>query len=36
MIGLNRGLASDPTAPFGCMKQSGISHDGLKEFLETQ
>jgi len=40
MIGLNRGLVSDPAAPFGGMKQSGIgregAHDGLMEFLETQ
>jgi succinate-semialdehyde dehydrogenase/glutarate-semialdehyde dehydrogenase len=40
MIGLNRGLVSDPAAPFGGMKQSGIGreggHEGLREFLETQ
>jgi succinate-semialdehyde dehydrogenase / glutarate-semialdehyde dehydrogenase len=40
MIGLNRGLVSEPAAPFGGMKQSGIGreggHDGLLEFLETQ
>jgi succinate-semialdehyde dehydrogenase/glutarate-semialdehyde dehydrogenase len=40
MIGLNRGLVSDPAAPFGGMKQSGLgregAHEGLKEFLETQ
>ncbi len=40
MIGLNRGLVSDPAAPFGGYKQSGIgregAHEGLKEFLETQ
>jgi succinate-semialdehyde dehydrogenase / glutarate-semialdehyde dehydrogenase len=40
MIGLNRGLVSDPAAPFGGMKQSGIGreggHEGLTEFLETQ
>jgi succinate-semialdehyde dehydrogenase / glutarate-semialdehyde dehydrogenase len=40
MIGLNRGLVSDPAAPFGGMKQSGIgregAHEGLMEFLETQ
>jgi succinate-semialdehyde dehydrogenase/glutarate-semialdehyde dehydrogenase len=40
MVGLNRGLVSDPAAPFGGMKQSGIgregAHEGLKEFLETQ
>jgi len=40
MVGLNRGLVSDPAAPFGGMKQSGIGreggHEGLMEFLETQ
>src|SRR6267143_4994700 len=40
MIGLNRGLVSDPAAPFGGMKQSGIgregAHEGLMEFLEAQ
>jgi succinate-semialdehyde dehydrogenase / glutarate-semialdehyde dehydrogenase len=40
MIGLNRGVVSDPAAPFGGMKQSGVgregAHEGLMEFLETQ
>jgi len=40
MIGLNRGLVSDPAAPFGGMKQSGLgregAHEGLMEFMETQ
>ncbi|NOT45584.1 MAG: aldehyde dehydrogenase family protein, partial [Acidobacteria bacterium] len=40
MVGLNRGLVSDPAAVFGGMKQSGIgregAHEGLLEFLETQ
>jgi len=40
MIGLNRGLVSDPAAPFGGMKQSGLGreggHEGMMEFLETQ
>ncbi|HEX7115729.1 MAG TPA: NAD-dependent succinate-semialdehyde dehydrogenase [Steroidobacter sp.] len=40
MIGLNRGLVSDPAAPFGGVKQSGLgregSHDGLMEFLEKK
>ncbi len=40
MIGLNRGLVSDPAAPFGGMKQSGLgregSTDGIYEFMETQ
>ncbi len=40
MVGVNRGLVSDPAAPFGGMKQSGIgregAHEGLMEYLETQ
>ena len=40
MVGLNRGFISDPAAPFGGVKQSGIgregSHEGLMEFLETK
>ena len=31
MIGLNRGLVSDPAAPFGGMKQSGIGREGAHE-----
>ena len=40
MVGLNRGLVSDPAAPFGGMKHSGIgregSHHGMEEYLETK
>lgn len=40
MIALNRGLASDPAAPFGGVKQSGIgregAHHGILEFCETK
>lgn len=40
MVGLNRGLVSDPAAPFGGVKQSGIgregSHEGIEEFLELK
>ena len=40
MIGLNRGLVSDPAAPFGGVKASGLGreggHDGLLAFLETK
>ncbi|WP_152189428.1 NAD-dependent succinate-semialdehyde dehydrogenase [Georgenia satyanarayanai] len=40
MVGLNRGLVSDPAAPFGGTKQSGLgregSSEGLLEFMETQ
>ena len=40
MVGLNRGVLSDPSAPFGGVKQSGLgregSRHGLEEFQETQ
>jgi succinate-semialdehyde dehydrogenase/glutarate-semialdehyde dehydrogenase len=40
MVGLNRGLVSDPAAPFGGVKQSGLgregAHDGLLEYTETK
>lgn len=40
MIGLNRGLVSDPAAPFGGVKQSGIGreggHEGLMDYLEAK
>lgn len=40
MVGLNRGLVSDPAAPFGGTKQSGLGREGGKEgileFMETQ
>jgi succinate-semialdehyde dehydrogenase/glutarate-semialdehyde dehydrogenase len=40
MIGLNRGLVSDPAAPFGGTKQSGIGreggHEGLLDYTETK
>ena len=40
MVGLNRGLVSDPAAPFGGVKASGLgregAHDGLLAFLETK
>ena len=40
MVGVNRGLVSDPSAPFGGVKQSGLgregAREGLKEFQETQ
>lgn len=40
MIGLNRGLVSDPAAPFGGVKQSGLGreggNEGMLEFMETQ
>lgn len=40
MVGLNRGLVSDPAAPFGGVKQSGLgregAHHGILEFTETK
>nr|WP_314260762.1 NAD-dependent succinate-semialdehyde dehydrogenase [uncultured Devosia sp.] len=40
MVGLNRGLVSDPAAPFGGVKQSGLgregAHHGIMEFCETK
>ncbi|WP_338722720.1 NAD-dependent succinate-semialdehyde dehydrogenase [Devosia sp. XK-2] len=40
MVALNRGLASDPAAPFGGTKQSGLgregAHHGILEFCETK
>ncbi len=40
MVGLNRGMVSDPAAPFGGVKHSGIGreggHEGLFEYLDTQ
>jgi succinate-semialdehyde dehydrogenase/glutarate-semialdehyde dehydrogenase len=40
MVGLNRGMISDPAAPFGGMKQSGIGreggHHGILDYLEPQ
>ncbi|MGP9601804.1 NAD-dependent succinate-semialdehyde dehydrogenase [Brachybacterium sp. AOP42-E1-35] len=39
MVAVNLGVASDPSAPFGGVKESGLgregSHEGLAEFLET-
>jgi succinate-semialdehyde dehydrogenase/glutarate-semialdehyde dehydrogenase len=40
MVGLNRGVVSDPAAPFGGTKQSGLGreggHEGLLEFTESK
>jgi succinate-semialdehyde dehydrogenase/glutarate-semialdehyde dehydrogenase len=40
MVGLNRGLVSDPAAPFGGTKQSGIGreggHEGMLDYLESK
>jgi succinate-semialdehyde dehydrogenase/glutarate-semialdehyde dehydrogenase len=40
MVGLNRGIVSDPAAPFGGTKQSGIGreggHEGMLDYLESK
>jgi succinate-semialdehyde dehydrogenase/glutarate-semialdehyde dehydrogenase len=40
MIGLNRGVVSDPAAPFGGVKQSGIGreggHEGVLDYTESK
>jgi succinate-semialdehyde dehydrogenase/glutarate-semialdehyde dehydrogenase len=40
MVGLNRGIVSDPAAPFGGVKQSGVGREGgfegIEEYLETK
>ncbi|MEU8225398.1 NAD-dependent succinate-semialdehyde dehydrogenase [Kribbella sp. NPDC048915] len=40
MVGVNRGVVSDPAAPFGGVKQSGLgregAREGIREFCEVQ
>jgi succinate-semialdehyde dehydrogenase/glutarate-semialdehyde dehydrogenase len=40
MVGINRGVVSDPSAPFGGVKQSGLGREGARqgflEYTETQ
>jgi succinate-semialdehyde dehydrogenase/glutarate-semialdehyde dehydrogenase len=40
MIGLNQGIVSNPAAPFGGVKQSGLGREGgragIEEYLETK
>jgi len=40
MVAVNRGSVSDPAAPFGGVKQSGLGReggfDGVHEFLESK
>ena len=40
MVAINKGVISDPDAPFGGFKQSGLGREGgfaiIEEFLETK
>ena len=40
MIGLNQGIVSNPAAPFGGVKQSGLGREGgtvgIDEYLEIK
>jgi succinate-semialdehyde dehydrogenase/glutarate-semialdehyde dehydrogenase len=40
MVGVNRGVVSDPATPFGGVKQSGLGREGaragIEAFQETQ
>jgi succinate-semialdehyde dehydrogenase/glutarate-semialdehyde dehydrogenase len=40
LVALNRGMVSDPAAPFGGTKQSGIGreggHDGMLDYMESK
>jgi len=40
MVGLNKGIVSDPAAPFGGVKESGIGreggHEGMLDYCETK
>jgi succinate-semialdehyde dehydrogenase/glutarate-semialdehyde dehydrogenase len=40
MLGINTGLVSNPIAPFGGIKQSGLGREGgkigIEEFLEIK
>jgi succinate-semialdehyde dehydrogenase/glutarate-semialdehyde dehydrogenase len=40
MVGINRGIISDPAAPFGGIKESGFGREGgaegIEEYLETK
>ncbi len=40
MVGVNRGVISDPAAPFGGVKESGFGREGgfegIDEYLETK
>jgi acyl-CoA reductase-like NAD-dependent aldehyde dehydrogenase len=40
MVGINRGVVSNPAAPFGGVKHSGFGREGgtegIEEYLETR
>jgi succinate-semialdehyde dehydrogenase/glutarate-semialdehyde dehydrogenase len=40
MVGLNRGIVSNPAAPFGGIKQSGFGREGgpegIQEYLDVK
>ena len=40
MVGLNSGVISNPAAPFGGVKESGLGREGgfegIEEYLETK
>jgi succinate-semialdehyde dehydrogenase/glutarate-semialdehyde dehydrogenase len=40
MVGINQGVVSNPAAPFGGVKESGLGREGgrvgIEEFLETK
>jgi len=40
MVGLNQGMVSNASAPFGGVKQSGVGREGgkegIREYLETK
>ena len=40
MVGVNRGVISDPAAPFGGVKDSGFGREGgiegIEEYLDTK
>jgi succinate-semialdehyde dehydrogenase/glutarate-semialdehyde dehydrogenase len=40
MVGLNKGIVSDPAAPFGGVKESGLGreggHEGMLDYTETK
>ena len=40
MVGINQGIVSNPAAPFGGVKQSGVGreggHEGIHEYLDVK